>query len=136
MNKRLIDFGLAFNSNILSQVYEGSAPQYELEELEPGGEYLVRVCYVRGGLAGAWSPAARLALPAAVTHPRPRRARPVRHLSPRQVRRVLAYSARIDCESGELMSGVSQAALLMAGGFLVLAVLVAVLVAQLVEPRP
>lgn len=124
------------NWNVPSQVYEGSAPQYELEELEPGGEYLVRVCYVRGGLAGAWSPAARLTLPAAVSHPRPRRARPARHLSPRQVRNSLPPSARADCESPKLTAGVLQAALLMAGGFLVLAVLVAVLVARLVEPRP
>lgn len=118
------------------QVYEGSAPQYELEDLEPGGEYLVRVCYVRGGLAGAWSPAARLTLPAPAPHPRPRRARPVRHLSPRQVLKALSSAAHVDSETDELTAGVLQAALLMAGGFLVLAVLVAVLVARLVEPRP
>lgn len=81
-----------------------------MEELEAASEVTARVCAVRGGLAGAWSGVGRLSVPAASV-PR-RRARPPRPLSPR------------------------QAALLMAAGFLLLAVLVAVLVQRLVEPRP
>ncbi|XP_060802141.1 fibronectin type-III domain-containing protein 3A isoform X2 [Amyelois transitella] len=102
--------------SVYKQVYAGSENQFQLEELEAGAEYLVRVMAVRGGLASAWSGAARLAVPAAAPA-RPRRARGSgaaagRALSPRQV------------------------ALLMAAGFLMLAVLVAVLVQRLVEPRP
>lgn len=95
------------------QVYAGSEPQFHLEELEAGAEYLVRVMAVRGGLGSAWSSAARLVVPAAAA--RVRRARPA---APAR-----SLSAR-------------QAALLMAAGFLVLAVLVAVLLQRLVEPRP
>nr|XP_049691797.1 fibronectin type-III domain-containing protein 3a-like isoform X3 [Helicoverpa armigera]XP_049706942.1 fibronectin type-III domain-containing protein 3a isoform X3 [Helicoverpa armigera] len=94
------------------QVYSGSETQFQLDELEAGAEYLVRVCGVRGGLAGAWSPAARLAVPAGAPAPRPRRARPARTLHPRQL------------------------ALLMAAAFLLLAVAVAVLLQGLVEPQP
>lgn len=96
-----------------SQVYAGSEPQFHLEELEAGAEYLVRVMAVRGVLGSAWSSAARLVVPAAAA--RVRRARPA---APAR-----SLSAR-------------QAALLMAAGFLVLAVLVAVLLQRLVEPRP
>ncbi|XP_072936299.1 fibronectin type-III domain-containing protein 3a-like isoform X2 [Epargyreus clarus] len=95
---------------IFKQVYSGGETQFQLEELEHGGEYQVRVCAVRGGLAGAWSAAARLALPPAPPAPRARRPRSPRSLTPR------------------------HAALLMATGFLLVAVFVAVLVQQLVEP--
>ncbi|XP_068621688.1 fibronectin type-III domain-containing protein 3a isoform X2 [Battus philenor] len=97
---------------IFKQVYAGSDTEFILEELEPGVEYLVRVCALRGGLSGAWSPASRFVVPAAAAPARVRRARPARALSPR------------------------HAALLMAAGFLLLAVLVAVLVQRLVEPQP
>lgn len=93
-------------------MYAGSEPQFQLEELEAGAEYAVRVCAVRGGLAGAWSGAARLALPPPAAPPRPRRARAPRALQARHV------------------------ALIMAALFLLLAVGVAVLLARLVEPRP
>ncbi|CAH0603310.1 unnamed protein product [Chrysodeixis includens] len=49
---------------VYKQVYAGSETQFVLEELEAGAEYLVRVCAVRSGLAGAWSAAARLLVPA------------------------------------------------------------------------
>lgn len=99
------------------QVYSGPAAQFQLEELEYGGEYQLRVMAVRGGLASAWSAPARLAVSAApaggVAGAAPRRrARAARALSPR------------------------HAALLLAAAFLALAVLVAVLVQRLVEPRP
>ncbi|XP_063376072.1 fibronectin type-III domain-containing protein 3a isoform X2 [Cydia fagiglandana] len=97
---------------IFKEVYSGCEPQCQLEALEYGGEYSVRVCAVRGGLASAWSAPARLAVPAPPPPPRPRRARTTRAFSSRQV------------------------AWLMAGAFLLLGVLVAVLVQQLVEPRP
>ncbi|CAH2066329.1 unnamed protein product, partial [Iphiclides podalirius] len=97
---------------VFKQVYAGGETQFTLEELEHGAEYVVRVCAVRGGLLGAWSAAARLAVPAAAPAAKVRRPRPARPLAPR------------------------HAALLMAAGFLLLAVLVAVLVQQLVEPRP
>ncbi|CAG5056619.1 unnamed protein product [Parnassius apollo] len=100
---------------VYKQVYAGNETQFTLEELEQGAEYLVRVCAVRGGLAGAWSAAARLAVPAAAPAPAaaPRARRPrARPLSPR------------------------RAALLMAAGFLLLALLVAALLQRLVEPRP
>ncbi|XP_041970315.1 fibronectin type-III domain-containing protein 3a isoform X2 [Aricia agestis] len=96
---------------VFKDTYSGSATSFVLEELEAGSEVGARVCAVRGGLAGAWSAAARLAVPAAAA-PRARRPRPARALHPR------------------------HAALLMAAGFLLLAVLVAVLVQRLVEPRP
>lgn len=98
--------------NICVQVYSGRETQFTMEELEAGAEYMVRVCATRGGLAGAWSPAARVLVPGAAAAPRPRRPRPARSLSPR------------------------RAALLMAAGFLLLAVLVAMLVQRLVEPQP
>ncbi|XP_045767101.1 fibronectin type-III domain-containing protein 3a isoform X2 [Maniola jurtina] len=97
---------------IFKEVYAGSASQFTLQELEHGAEYALRVCAVRAALAGAWSGAVRLAVPAPPPPARPRRARAPRSLSPR------------------------HAALLMAAGFLLLAVLVAVLVQRLVEPRP
>ncbi|KAJ0181686.1 hypothetical protein K1T71_002408 [Dendrolimus kikuchii] len=97
---------------VYKQVYAGSEPQFRLEELEHGAEYLLRVCAIRGGLTGPWSGAARLAVPAAAPAPRVRRPRPPRALQPR------------------------HAALLMAVGFLLLAVVVAFLVQRLVEPRP
>ncbi|XP_028033962.1 fibronectin type-III domain-containing protein 3a isoform X2 [Bombyx mandarina] len=96
---------------LFKQVYAGCDTQFRLEELEAGGEYVVRVCAVRGGLAGAWSAPARLLVPVPAAAPRVRRPRPARPLPAR------------------------HAALLMATGFLVLAVLVAVLLQRLVEPR-
>ncbi|KAM3962813.1 miles to go [Aphomia sociella] len=108
---------------VYKQVYAGNETQFQLEELEAGAEYLVRVMAVRDGLCSAWSAAARLSVPAAAAAgaaagggaARSRRARGAavaRALSPRQV------------------------ALLMAGGFLLLAVVVAVLVQRFMEPRP
>ncbi|XP_075992057.1 miles to go isoform X2 [Anticarsia gemmatalis] len=97
---------------IFKQVYAGNETQFQLEELEAGAEYQVRVCAVRGGLTGAWSSTARLSVPAAAPAPRPRRARAPRALQARHV------------------------ALLMAAAFLLLAVGVAVLLQRLVEPRP
>ncbi|XP_052746072.1 fibronectin type-III domain-containing protein 3a-like isoform X2 [Bicyclus anynana] len=97
---------------IFKEVYAGGASQHTLEELEHGAEYALRVCAVRGGLAGAWSAAARLSVPAPPPPARVRRPRAARSLSPR------------------------HAALLMAAGFLLLAVIVAVLVQRLVEPSP
>ncbi|XP_045511632.1 fibronectin type-III domain-containing protein 3a-like [Colias croceus] len=96
---------------VYKQVYSGAATQFQLEELEHSGEYLVRVCAVRGGLAGAWSGGARVVVPPAPAA-RPRRARPARALSPR------------------------HAALLLAAAFLLLAIFVAALVQRLVEPSP
>lgn len=94
-------------------MYSGNESQFQLEELEAGGEYVVRVCCVRGGLAGAWSGSARLALPPAPPPPRaPRVRRPPRSLTPRHV------------------------ALIMAALFLLLAVGVAVLLQRLVEAQP
>lgn len=98
--------------SFVRQVYSGRETQFQLEELEAGAEYLVRVCCVRAGLAGAWSGAARLAVPAPAPAPRPRRARPARALQPAHV------------------------AIMIAGAFLLLAVCVAVLLQRLVEPRP
>lgn len=96
----------------VAQVYAGGETQYQVEELEAGAEYLVRVCAVRGGMQGAWSGSARVSVPApAPPAPRARRPRPARALHPR------------------------HAALLMAAGFLLLAVFVAVLLQRLVEPR-
>lgn len=102
-------------NRVLCQVYAGSACAFELEELEGGAEYLVRVCCVRGGQAGAWSGAARLAVPVPPPAPRaPRRVtRPPRALQPRHL------------------------ALLVAVAFLLLAVLMAVLLERIfVEPQP
>ncbi|XP_050675432.1 fibronectin type-III domain-containing protein 3A isoform X2 [Leptidea sinapis] len=96
---------------VFKQIYSGTESQYQLDELEYGAEYLVRVCAVRGGLASAWSGAGRVAAGAAPPAPRARRARAGRAVSPRQV------------------------ALLMAAAFLAVAVLVAVLLQRLVEPR-
>lgn len=94
-------------------MYAGSETSFHLEELEAGAEYLLRVMAVRGGLGSAWSGAARLVVPPAAARPRrPRAAQPPRSLSARQV------------------------ALLMAGGFLLVAVVVAVLLQRFVEPRP
>ncbi|CAH3837456.1 unnamed protein product [Pieris brassicae] len=97
---------------VYKQIYSGTETQFQLEDLEYSAEYLLRVCAVRNGLTSAWSGATRLAVGAAPVGGRTRRARPPRTLSPRQV------------------------ALVMAGGFLLLAVLVAVLVQRLVEPVP
>lgn len=94
------------------QVYSGSETQFQLEELELGAEYLVRLCCVRAGLAGAWGPATRLAVAGAAPAPRVRRPRTTRALQPGHV------------------------ALLMAAAFLALAVCVAVLLQRLVEARP
>ncbi|XP_053606193.1 fibronectin type-III domain-containing protein 3a isoform X2 [Plodia interpunctella] len=97
---------------VFKQVYAGSENQFQLEDLEAGAEYLLRVMAVRDGLSSAWSGTARLVVPAGPA-PRPRRPRAAgRALTPRQT------------------------ALLMAAGFLMLAVAVAVLVQRLVEPRP
>lgn len=96
-------------------MYAGCSARFELSELEAGAEYLVRVCCVRAGQAGAWSGAARLAVPAPVPTPRAiRRApRPARALQPRHL------------------------ALLVAVAFLLLAVLMAVLLERIfVEPQP
>ncbi|XP_046961636.1 fibronectin type-III domain-containing protein 3a isoform X2 [Vanessa cardui] len=97
---------------VFKEVYSGSETSYQLEELEYGAEYQVRVGAVRCGLASAWSAAARVCVPPAPAPARPRRARAPRSLSPRHT------------------------ALLIAAGFLLVAVLVAVLVQRLVEPRP
>ncbi|CAH0700767.1 unnamed protein product [Spodoptera exigua] len=97
---------------VYKQVYSGSETQFQLEELEAGAEYLVRLCCVRAGLAGAWGPAARVAVAGAAPAPRVRRARAARALQPGHV------------------------ALLMAAAFLALAVCVAVLLQRLVEARP
>ncbi|KAL4715145.1 hypothetical protein ACJJTC_012192 [Scirpophaga incertulas] len=102
--------------SVYKQVYAGSATQFTLEELEAGAEYLVRVMAVRGGLASAWSGAARVAVPAggagAAAGAGPRRRRAARPLPAR------------------------HAALLIAAAFLALAVLVAVLLQRFVDPRP
>ncbi|XP_013181184.1 PREDICTED: fibronectin type-III domain-containing protein 3a-like isoform X1 [Papilio xuthus] len=97
---------------VFKQVYAGRETQFTVDELEPGAEYLLRACAVRGGLAGAWSPVARVLVPVPAAAPRPRRAKPARALSPRRM------------------------ALLMAAGFLLLAVLVAMVVQRLVDPQP
>lgn len=93
-------------------MYAGRETQFQMEELEAGAEYLVRVCCVRGGLAGAWSCAARLVVPSVAPAPRARRTRPARALQPGHV------------------------AIIIATAFLLLAVCVAVLLQRLVEPRP
>ncbi|GBP38064.1 Fibronectin type-III domain-containing protein 3a [Eumeta japonica] len=104
------------------QVYAGGETRYHLEELEHGCEYLVRVCAVRAGLAGAWSSTTRIVVPALVptigansigAGGRARRTRGTRtRLEPRQT------------------------ALLILAAFVALALLVAVGVQRLVEPRP
>lgn len=97
---------------VFKPAWEGAALSCSLPELEPGAELQARVCAVRGGLAGGWSSATKLQLPAAPPPaPRVRRARPVRRLTAR-------YEA-----------------LLLVGGFLVVAVAVAVLMQRLVEGR-
>lgn len=96
---------------VFKQVYKGSECQFQLEELEAGAEYVVRVCATRGGLTGAWSGSARVCVPAAVV-PRVKRTRPPRTLQARHV------------------------AIIMAALFLLLAVVVAVLLQRLVESRP
>ncbi|CAG9567387.1 unnamed protein product [Danaus chrysippus] len=95
---------------VFKEVYTGDASQFQMEELEYNVEYQVRVCATRGGLCSAWSPCSKVVVspPAG----RARRVRPSRPLS------------------------ASHAALMMAGGFLLVAVLVAVLLQRLVEPRP
>lgn len=93
------------------QMYTGTVSQCMLEELEPGGEYQLRVCGMRAGLAGAWSPITKLVLPT----PAPTRAR----IRSRPARRL---SARHE-------------AILLVGGFLLVAVVMAVLVQRLVDRR-
>ncbi|XP_037976773.2 fibronectin type-III domain-containing protein 3a isoform X1 [Plutella xylostella] len=91
--------------------WAGSEARCELDDTAEG-ELQVRVGAARGGAWSAWGAAARLQLPARA---------PARRAAPRPARAPLAPR---------------HAALLMAGGFLLLAVLVAAVLQRLVEPRP
>lgn len=108
------------------RVYAGDAASCALSELDAGAEYTVRVCRVRDGLAGAWSGGARLLVPTPAAAETGIATATVAISTTTTTTRRRTRSRRLEPR---------HAALLLAGGFLVLALAVAVLVQRLVETR-